>query len=349
MVMRDDAVNGQHRDEYAYDPVSGRLVSVTDTVPEPDVVHQFAWNPEGTLARWEEPNSYARVFGYDEEGRLVKIERDYGSGGVQLAYEYGYNSDGVRVWKRDVLAGQEYRYVCRLRIYYRAVGERAFSVFYTMLVGPTFKQIENRIVLNWVAGEETVYIEQPQRIQFEFIYRDRFFNIYYYNALQSGVRQKCAEWREEPTCWGLAYSHAWIEFSEPCVEKNQNAQQKRVGEGIAWGFWPKEAPSILDPTVPGEINPNDSYQGRGKVVKKITDPLCVRALCECVLDSKKNPPSYCVPFYTCGSWVSDMFLCAEERAGKDCDGNGYIGLPPRVPPSEWRPGPTGPCGGKPCP
>jgi YD repeat-containing protein len=103
-VLREDAVNGQHRDVYAYDPVSGRLSSVTDTVPEPDEVNQFAWNPEGTLARWEEPNSYARVFGYDEEGRLVKIERDYGSGGdVQLAYEYGYNSDGVRVWKRDVL------------------------------------------------------------------------------------------------------------------------------------------------------------------------------------------------------------------------------------------------------
>jgi hypothetical protein len=29
---------------------------------------------------------------------LVKIERDYGSGGVQVAHEYGYNSDGARVW-----------------------------------------------------------------------------------------------------------------------------------------------------------------------------------------------------------------------------------------------------------
>jgi hypothetical protein len=109
-------LNGEHVDVYAYDPVSGRLASVTDTVPEPDVVHSFAWNPEGTLARWSsnEPNSYARVFGYDEEGRLVKIERGYGSGGVQVAYEYGYSSDGARVWKRDVLNGQEYRYVCRI-------------------------------------------------------------------------------------------------------------------------------------------------------------------------------------------------------------------------------------------
>jgi hypothetical protein len=38
-------------------------------------------------------SSHARVFGYDEEGQLVKIERDYGS----------YNSDGVWVWKQDVL------------------------------------------------------------------------------------------------------------------------------------------------------------------------------------------------------------------------------------------------------
>ena len=115
-VERNDGLNGAHVDVYAYDPVSGRLASVTDIVPQPDVVHSFAWNPEGTLARWssDEPNSYARAFGYDEEGRLVKIERDYGSGGAQVAYEYGYNSDGVRVWKRDVLNGQEYRYVCRI-------------------------------------------------------------------------------------------------------------------------------------------------------------------------------------------------------------------------------------------
>ena len=111
-VLREDAVNGSHWDMYSYDEVSGRLASVQDVWT--GEVNGFAWNPEGTLARWEEPNSYARVFGYDEEGRLVKIERDYGNGDVQVAYEYGYNSDGVRVWKQDVLAGQEYRYLCRI-------------------------------------------------------------------------------------------------------------------------------------------------------------------------------------------------------------------------------------------
>lgn len=55
-VERNDMLHGAHRDVYAYDPVSGRLASVTDTVSEPDVVHSFVWNPEGTLARWEQPN-----------------------------------------------------------------------------------------------------------------------------------------------------------------------------------------------------------------------------------------------------------------------------------------------------
>ena len=136
MVMRDDALNGAHWDVYAYDPVSGRLASVQDELT--GEAHSFAWNPEGTQARWssDEPNSYARVFGYDEESRLTKIERDYGAGGVQVAYEYGYNSDGARVWKRDVLNQQEYRYVCRIgcggvpmRVYNRSMSGGDWNTF----------------------------------------------------------------------------------------------------------------------------------------------------------------------------------------------------------------------------
>jgi hypothetical protein len=146
VVERNDMLHGAHRDVYAYDPVSGRLASVTDTVPEPDVVHSFVWNPEGTLARWEEPNSYARVFGYDEEGRLTKIERDYGSGGVQVAYEYGYNSDGARVWKRDMLNEQEYRYVCRIgwggvpmRVYNRPMNGGRWNTLEEYMDAPTVR------------------------------------------------------------------------------------------------------------------------------------------------------------------------------------------------------------------
>jgi hypothetical protein len=141
-VLREDAVNGSHWDVYSYDEVSGRLASVQDVWT--GEANGFAWNPEGTLARWEEPNSYARVFGYDEEGWLVRIERDYGNGDVQLAYEYGYNSDGVRVWKRDVLAGQEYRYICRIgcggvpmRVYNRAMGGGSWNTLEEYLDAPT--------------------------------------------------------------------------------------------------------------------------------------------------------------------------------------------------------------------
>jgi hypothetical protein len=145
MVMRDDALNGSHWDVYSYDEVSGRLASVQDVWT--GEVNSFAWNPEGTLARWEDPSvSYARVFGYDEEGRLVRIERDYGNGDVQLAYEYGYNSDGVRVWKRDVLAGQEYRYVCRIgcggvpmRVYNRAMSGGSWNTLEEYVETPTVR------------------------------------------------------------------------------------------------------------------------------------------------------------------------------------------------------------------
>ncbi|MFN4033770.1 MAG: hypothetical protein ACK4ME_09195, partial [Fimbriimonadales bacterium] len=98
-VSRSDALNGSHWDIYFYEAASGRLQSVLDVWT--GEVNEFVWNPEGTLARWEssEPNSYARVFGYDEEGRLTKIERD-DNGNLQTAYEYGYNGDGVKVVER---------------------------------------------------------------------------------------------------------------------------------------------------------------------------------------------------------------------------------------------------------
>ncbi len=106
-------LNGSHWELYFYDEVSGRLESVLDL--QTGEVNEFEWNPEGTLARWSEPNTgYDRVFGYDEEGRLVRIERDYGNGNKQVAYEYGYNSDGGKVWTREYFMNQlilEFRFI----------------------------------------------------------------------------------------------------------------------------------------------------------------------------------------------------------------------------------------------
>ena len=70
VVERNDMLHGAHRDVYAYDPLSGRLASVRDALT--GEVNSFVWNPEGTLARWEQPSSHARVFGYDEEGRNLQ-------------------------------------------------------------------------------------------------------------------------------------------------------------------------------------------------------------------------------------------------------------------------------------
>lgn len=181
-VDRTDALNGTHWDFYSYDGQTGRLESVLDVWS--GEVHAFEWNPEGTLARWSnnQPNSYARVFSYDEEGRLVQIERDYGGGNVQLAYRYGYSGDGVRVWKQDVLNGQEYRYVCRIgcggvpmRVYVRQTGDgNWFSIswvdaFQTTLWGGSrltilASYIGNAFILTPISNSPNAYL----------VYRDRF-------------------------------------------------------------------------------------------------------------------------------------------------------------------------------
>jgi len=61
-------------------------------------------------------------------------------------HEYGYNSDGVRVWKRDGLNGQEYRYVCRtgcgdvpMRVYNRAMNGGDWNTLEEYLDAPTVR------------------------------------------------------------------------------------------------------------------------------------------------------------------------------------------------------------------
>jgi hypothetical protein len=61
-------------------------------------------------------------------------------------HEYGYNSDGVRVWKRDGLNGQECRYVCRMgcggvpmRVYNRAMSGGSWNTLEEYLDAPTVR------------------------------------------------------------------------------------------------------------------------------------------------------------------------------------------------------------------
>jgi len=119
VVECNDMLHGAHRDVYAYDPVSGRLASVTDTVPEPDVVHSFVWNPEGTLARWSEPVNnydgssifYERFYEYSEVGFLTHHWRREGSGDIRLLEEFVYDGDNSLVHRINHWEGAEYRFV----------------------------------------------------------------------------------------------------------------------------------------------------------------------------------------------------------------------------------------------
>jgi YD repeat-containing protein len=88
---------------------AGRLVQVVDAAT--NTTETYVWNADGTLASFPGPG-YTRLLEYDEEGRLVRIRRDYGGGNVQLAYEYGYGFDGGRRWRKDYLNGVWTRYPC---------------------------------------------------------------------------------------------------------------------------------------------------------------------------------------------------------------------------------------------
>ena len=61
-------------------------------------------------------------------------------------YEYGYNSDRVRVWKRDVLNGQEYRYLRRIgcggvpmRVYNRMMSGGRWNTLEEYMEAPTVR------------------------------------------------------------------------------------------------------------------------------------------------------------------------------------------------------------------
>ena len=112
---------------------------------------------------------------------MTKIARDYGNGNLQTAYEYGYNSDGVRVWKRDLLNQQEYRYVCStsctgvLRTYKRRWDEPYLLVetYAGSLSSVLYCREDGLFVeLRWLAGHAIFGMSTPVRLLM--IYKDRF-------------------------------------------------------------------------------------------------------------------------------------------------------------------------------
>ena len=97
-----------HNGTYSYDG-AGRLLQVADSATS--LTENYVWNADGTLASYPGPG-YTRLLEYDEEGRLVKIKRDFGGGNISTAYEYGYGYDGGRRWRKDYLQNQWTWYPC---------------------------------------------------------------------------------------------------------------------------------------------------------------------------------------------------------------------------------------------
>ena len=112
---------------YVYDE-TGRLSQIVDLLR--GSVHSFQWNG-AWLTRWDASNrSYARLFRYDEEGRITRVDRqDLQTGEVQSSLEYRYQWGGGRWYKRDYMRGIELRETCGGSVsWYREEGSTDWQI-----------------------------------------------------------------------------------------------------------------------------------------------------------------------------------------------------------------------------
>ena len=305
----------------------------------------------------------------------MKRGRDYGSSGVRVAYEYGYNSDGVRVWKRDVLNGQEYRYVCRI-----GCGGVPMRVYNRPMSGGSWASVEDYLP----AGNALGYNENWQ-------YR------------HSGGKFLMMTASGEPSAYypmdsnGLAVQNT---PAQPCVcpvAPVQTAPCSPLGYGGCEGKPCTEEPPVLPPWVypraPGGFPIYGNWCG-----PKHPDPR-IRQIGDCQRGGIPDyPPVWddvdaccckhdqCYEQYNCNdtlcSWMScDCAICdgllancvlliplwrciTPECALARASILLYMGTaawrcllslipasapPPSPTPPIRLPGPTGPCGGQPCP
>jgi len=112
---------------YVYDE-AGRLEQIVDILR--GTQYTFRWSGVW-LTRWEASDrSYVRVFRYDEEGRILQVDReDTQTGEVRPGLEYRYRWGGSYWYKRDALRGIELRETCGgLVSWYREEGASDWQV-----------------------------------------------------------------------------------------------------------------------------------------------------------------------------------------------------------------------------
>lgn len=118
--------------------------------------------------------------------------------------------------------------------------------------------------------------------------------------------------------WPRPYHHAYIVVDQGC---GSSGEQK-------WGLLPdgnlpyfyNQIGRIRGIVHEGRIN----GPGVGDELQRSSgNPNFGKALCDCILNSKDNPPDYAIPGKVCEDWAYDMWDCAKRT------------LHPRI---EWRNG-----------
>jgi YD repeat-containing protein len=106
---------------YGYD-TAGRMLTTTDLIQ--GTTSTYGWDAH-QLTRWDsDDRTYARIFTYDEESRITKIERlMYDTQQLSPGLEYQYTGDGHRHSMKDHPRSYESREACgSLVVWYRENG-----------------------------------------------------------------------------------------------------------------------------------------------------------------------------------------------------------------------------------
>jgi len=280
--------------------------------------------------------------GTTKGGRLVKIERDYGSGGVQLAYEYGYKSDGARVWQRDVLKQQEYRYVCRIgcggvpmRVYIREFADTGWlslssihTYLLTMLGGSQLRLMTRQI------GSALSFMSMDSSRVPALVYRDSF-------GIPFGSTP------EIPNPFFILpkdYPSLWIPFFPslplPVPSLPLPVPTPGIGDGIQHPLPSVPKPPVVPPpTPPGFPSPPGSPPPPGHVPPG-NPSACEEYDSECQGEGGSGNSGDCLAtcIVCCGEICGPAAYsaCAADCAG---DGPGDCGItvvdPPSIPEDIW--------------
>lgn len=138
-----------HNGTYTYSS-AGLLTQVVDSAT--GITEPYTWYPDTTLATFPGPG-YTRDLDYYEDGSLLSISRNYGSGGV-LAYQFYYDPQGSLVRYDDHVLGLTTEFVVGIGQF----GGDLLAVYQRPLAGGSWTEIASYIQgANAVVAASGVY------------------------------------------------------------------------------------------------------------------------------------------------------------------------------------------------